>query len=141
VSDILLDTHAFLWFVWDDALLSPAAKQLIEDPANHKLVSVASCWEIAIKARLKKLDLGEPAATFLPRELATNHFDLLEIRLAHATLVETLPLHHKDPFDRLLAAQAVVQGIPLVTADAIFDQYGVNRIWTADQGQRNLPVR
>lgn len=130
MSDILLDTHAFLWFVWDDPLLSPAAKQSIEDPANRKWVSIASCWEIAIKTGLKKLDLGEPAATFLPRELAMNHFELLGIRLAHATLVETLPLHHKDPFDRLLAAQALIDGIPLVSADAIFDQYGVNRIWT-----------
>ena len=129
MSDILLDTHAFLWFVWDDPLLSPAAKKLIEDPANHKFVSVASCWEIAIKVGLKKLDLGEPATTFLPRELATSHFRLLGIELVHATFVEALPTHHKDPFDRLLAAQALVEGIPLISADTIFDQYGVHRFW------------
>jgi PIN domain nuclease of toxin-antitoxin system len=70
---------------------------------------MATCWEIAIKVGLKKLDLGEPATTFLPRELATNHFDLLGIELAHATFVELLPPHHKDPFDRLLVAQAVIE--------------------------------
>ena len=129
MSDILLDSHAFLWFVWDDPLLSPAAKQRIEDPANHKWVSVASCWEIAIKARLGKLRLGEPATTFLPRELATNHFSPLRIELAHVTLVETLPPHHKDPFDRLLIAQAIIEKRPLVSADAVFDEYGVTRLW------------
>ena len=129
MSDILLDSHAFLWFVWDDPLLSPAAKQRIEDPANHKWVSVASCWEIAIKARLGKLRLGEPATTFLPRELATNHFSPLRIELAHVTLVETLPPHHKDPFDRLLIAQAIIEKRPLVSVDAVFDEYGVTRLW------------
>ncbi len=129
MSDILLDSHAFLWFVWDDPLLSPAAKQQIEDPANHKWVSVASCWEITIKAGLGKLRLGEPATTFLPRELATNHFSLLRIELAHVTLVEALPPHHKDPFDRLLIAQALIEKRPLVSADAVFDQYGVTRLW------------
>ena len=129
MSDILLDSHAFLWFVWDDPLLSPVAKQRIEDPANPKWVSVASCWEIAIKAGLGKLRLGEPATTFLPRELATNHFSLLRIELAHVTLVETLPPHHKDPFDRLLIAQAIIEKRPLVSADAVFDEYGVTRLW------------
>jgi PIN domain nuclease of toxin-antitoxin system len=115
--------------VWDDPQLSPTAKTLIEDPANHKLVSVATCWEIAIKVGLGKLNLGEPATTFLPRELATNHFDLLGIELAHATLVETLPPHHKDPFDRLLVAQAIIEKLPLVSADPVFDLYGVTRLW------------
>ena len=129
MSDILLDSHAFLWFVWDDPLLSLAAKQQIEAPANPKWVSVATCWEIAIKAGLGKLRLGEPATTFLPRELATNHFSLLRIELAHVTLVETLPPHHKDPFDRLLIAQAIIEKRPLVSADAVFDEYGVTRLW------------
>jgi PIN domain nuclease of toxin-antitoxin system len=127
--NLLLDAHALLWFVWDDPNLSPTAKALLEDPANRKLVSVATCWEIAIKVGLKKLDLGEPATTFLPRELATNQFQLLGIELAHATFVETLPLHHKDPFDRLLVAQALIENLPVVSADAILDQYGVTRLW------------
>jgi PIN domain nuclease of toxin-antitoxin system len=127
--NLLLDAHSLLWFVWDDPSLSPTAKGLIEDPANHKLISLATCWEIAIKAGLKKLNLGEPATTFLPRELSTNGFDLLEIALAHATFVESLPPYHKDPFDRLLVAQAIIENLPLVSADAILDQYGVTRLW------------
>lgn len=127
--NLLLDTHALLWFLNDDSLLSTGAKKLIEDPGNHKFVSMASCWEIAIKVGLKKLDLGEPAATFLPRELSANHFDLLAIELRHATFVETLPLHHKDPFDRMLVAQAILEQMPIVSNDAILDAYGVRRFW------------
>jgi PIN domain nuclease of toxin-antitoxin system len=126
---LLLDTHAFLWFVWDDPLLSATAKALIEDPSNRKLVSVASCWEIAIKAGLGKLTLGDPAAVFVPRELASNGFDLLDISLAHATAVELLPKHHKDPFDRLLIVQAQSEGAPIVSVDVAFDPYGVTRLW------------
>jgi PIN domain nuclease of toxin-antitoxin system len=127
--NLLLDTHVLLWFLNDAPLLTPTAKALIADPANQKLVSVATCWEIAIKVGLKKLNLGEPATTFLPRELAANKFDLLEIALAHATFVETLPPHHKDPFDRLLIAQAMIEKLALVSADAVFDLYGVTRLW------------
>jgi PIN domain nuclease of toxin-antitoxin system len=127
--NLLLDTHTLLWFLADDPLLSGAARKLIEQPANRKFVSVATCWEIAIKVGLKKLDLGEPATTFLPRELAVNHFDLLAIELRHATFVETLPPHHKDPFDRLLVAQSIMEAIPLVSVDAAFDAYGVTRLW------------
>ncbi len=127
--NLLLDTHTLLWFLDESPLLQPTARVLIENPANLKWVSIASCWEIAIKAGLGKLSLGEPATTFLPRELATNHFTLLGIELAHATCVENLPAHHKDPFDRLLVAQALVENMPLVSADAVFDQYGVTRLW------------
>jgi PIN domain nuclease of toxin-antitoxin system len=127
--NLLLDTHALLWFLGDEPLLSAPAKKLIEDPANRKFVSVATCWEIAIKVGLKKLDLGEPATTFLPRELTANHFDLLEIKLSHATFVEALPAHHKDPFDRLLIAQALLEVMPIVSADVALDPYGVNRLW------------
>src|SRR5262245_48438230 len=107
MKDLLLDTHTSLWFFWDDPQLSPTAKALIEDPNNRKLVSVASCWEIAIKAGLGKLQLGEPSRTFLSREIARNNFEVLSITVAHATAVEHLPLHHRDPFDRLLIAQGL----------------------------------
>ncbi len=127
--NLLLDTQAFLWFLWDDPRLSATARTLIEEPANRKLVSIASCWEIAIKVGLRKLSLGESSATFLPREIARNNFDLQSISLAHATAVETLPLHHRDPFDRLLVAQARIEGIPIVSADPVFDSYGVTRLW------------
>ncbi len=126
---LLLDTHALLWFLLNDASLSTTAKVAIEDPANHKQVSIATCWELAIKAGSGELKLVESVAVFLGRELPANNFDLLGISLAHATAVETLPLHHKDPFDRLLIAQALVDGLPLVSADVAFDPYGVNRIW------------
>ena len=126
---LLLDTHALLWFLNDDPLLSATAKGLIEDPANQKFVSMATCWEIAIKVGLRKLSLGEPATTFLPRELTFNHFDLLGIELRHATFVESLPQHHRDPFDRLLIAQAMIEAIPIVSVDAALDPYGIRRLW------------
>jgi PIN domain nuclease of toxin-antitoxin system len=127
--NLLLDAHALLWFVWDDPKLSPTAKALIDDPANHPLVSVTTCWEIAIKVGLKKLNLGEPATTFLPRELATNAIGLLGVNLTHATFVESLPLHHKDPFDRMLVAQSMIEKIPVVSIDAQLDSYGITRLW------------
>src|SRR5260221_5224617 len=108
---VLIDTHTLLWFLKDDPLLSTKAKSLIEDPQNRKLVSVASCWEIAIKAGLHKLDLAEPSRSLLERELPRNNLELLPITLEHATAVETLPAHHKDPFDRLLIAQAMIEAI------------------------------
>jgi PIN domain nuclease of toxin-antitoxin system len=126
---LLLDAHALLWFLDDDPILIATANALIEDPHNHKLVSIATCWEIAIKVGLRKLDLGEPAATFLPREIAANHFDLLPIELRHATMVEMLPHHHRDPFDRLLVAQAMIESIPIVSVDTLLDAYGIQRFW------------
>jgi len=126
---LLLDTHTVLWFLWDDPHLGPAAKALIVDPANRKLVSLASCWEIAIKASIGKIQLGESARTFLAREIAQNNFDLLPITLDHATAVETLPFHHRDPFDRLIVAQTQIERIPLISVDPIFDAYGVTRLW------------
>jgi len=111
---------------------SPVERQgkgLIEDAHNRKLVSIASCWEIAIKVGLGKLDRGEPSRVFLPREIARNNFELLPISLTHATLVEGLVAHHRDPFDRLLVAQAMTDSLPLVSSDGIFDPYGVKRLW------------
>jgi PIN domain nuclease of toxin-antitoxin system len=102
---------------------------LIEDPNNRKLVSIASCWEIAIKVGLGKLNLGEPSRSFLSREIARNNFELLAISLDHATLVEGLAPHHKDPFDRLLIAQAIVEGISVVSSDEVFDAYPITRFW------------
>jgi PIN domain nuclease of toxin-antitoxin system len=127
--NLLLDTHTLLWFLRDDPQLSEIAKKLIEDPGNRKLVSVASCWEIAIKAGLGKLDLAEPSRTLLEREIPANNLEILSISLAHATAVESLPPHHKDPFDRLLIAQSMIEGIPIVGADSIFDLYQIDRRW------------
>jgi len=129
MTALLLDSHALLWFVWDDPKLSQSAKALIEDPHNRKLVSIASCWEIAIKAGNGKLRLGEPASVFLPRELATSHFELLAISIEHATAIESLPLYHRDPFDRLLIVQAAIEQLTIVSCETIFDRYGASRAW------------
>jgi PIN domain nuclease of toxin-antitoxin system len=129
MTDLLLDSHALLWFLWDDPHLSRRAKERIEDADNRKTVSIASCWEIAIKASLGKLDLGEPSRIFLHREITRNHFELLPISLEHATMVEDLKTHHRDPFDRLLIAQATIDKLSLVSIDSVFDQYGISRLW------------
>ena len=127
--NLLLDTHSLLWFLNEDPHLVPNAKALIEDSLNRKFVSMATCWEIAIKVGLKNLDLGEPVSTFLPRELLVNKFDLLHIELVHALHVEKLPRHHRDPFDRLLISQSIIEKIAIVSSDDKFDSYGVVRLW------------
>ncbi len=127
--NLLIDTNAFLWFAWDDPRLSVTARAYIEDPANRIWVSIASCWEIAIKAGTGKLKLGAPAEVFIPRELSRNSLELLDITLAHAVAVETLPLHHRDPFDRMLVVQASIEALTLVSIDTAFDPYGTSRIW------------
>jgi PIN domain nuclease of toxin-antitoxin system len=127
--NLLLDSHPLLWFLRGDSRLSASARSLIEDPANRKLVSIASCWEIAIKAQLGKLQLTEPARSLLTREIARNNFELLAIEFDHALEVESLPLHHRDPFDRLLIAQSLMETIPIISADIALDQYGIQRLW------------
>ena len=127
--NILLDTHTFLWFVWDDAQLSQIAKDTISDPNNRKLVSVASIWEIAIKVSLQKLDLGMPYLPFMQSQMAINLFEILSLTLEHGAEVSRLPFHHRDPFDRLMIAQSMCDQIPIVSADPAFDAYSIKRIW------------
>jgi PIN domain nuclease of toxin-antitoxin system len=127
---VLRDTHTFLWFVLNDSLLSDGAKTLIEDPASDVLVSPASYWEIAIKVRLNKLDLRSSYDDdFMYRGIVGNDFEILPIEPRHSSLLTSLPLHHKDPFDRFLVAQSLVEGAPLVSVDAQLDLYGVKRLW------------
>lgn len=126
---LLVDTHAFLWWIADDTSLSQKARDAIADPENECLLSAASAWEIAIKASLGKLALDEEVGRFVPEQLALNAFGVLPIELGHAVRVASLPFHHRDPFDRLLAAQALEEKIAVVTADAVFRRYGVTRIW------------
>ena len=126
---LLLDAHTFLWFVWDEAQLTNDAKALIVNPTNQKLISTAMYWEIAIKVSIGKLDLGEPYRAFMHREIARNHFDLLHVSVDHAAAVSVLPLHHRDPFDRMLIAQAMVEQIPIVSGDRAFDAYPITRLW------------
>jgi PIN domain nuclease of toxin-antitoxin system len=126
---LLLDTHALLWFVSDDSSLSRAAKVAIEDPANDVLVSVATAWEIAIKAGIGKLSLDAPSpASFFDEQMALNSFEFLSIQPAHAFRAGDLPFHHRDPFDRLLVAQALVEGLTFVTRDDLA-AYGAPILW------------
>lgn len=126
---LLLDTHAFLWFVLQDSQLNGTARQLIGDSANDVLVSPASYWKIAIKVRLGKLNLHASYDDFMHRGIVGNDFEILPIEPRHTSVLTTLPLHHRDPFDRLLIAQASVEAIPIVGEDTAFDPYGVRRLW------------
>ncbi len=126
---VLLDTHAFLWFIMGDARLSATARGLIEDATNERLVSAASLWEIAVKVSIGKLTLTEPFEVIIPRELSQNGFQILSITVAHLTILCSLPFHHRDPFDRLLVAQAMSDKMPLVSIDGVVDAYPVTRLW------------
>lgn len=126
---LLLDTHTFLWFIAGDVRLSNKARTLIEDMDNVRLLSTASLWEIAIKTSIGKLDLGLPFGTLIPQQLDGNLIDLLDITVDHAALVATLPFHHKDPFDRMVIAQALAEELPIVSVDPILDTYSITRLW------------
>ncbi len=126
---VLLDTHTFLWFCQNAPPLSKTATTLLEDATYRHFVSLASCWEVAIKAGLGRLNLGEPSEVYLANALAHTGFELLSISLEHVTGVEQLPRHHKDPFDRLLISQAMAENIPIVSGDAAFDAYNIVRLW------------
>jgi PIN domain nuclease of toxin-antitoxin system len=127
--NLLLDTHTFLWFWWDDPKLSRTAKDAIVDPLNRKLISTASCWEVAIKVSLRKLELGAPFRGYIPQHMLRNNFEMLTINDDHLAALVDLPFHHRDPFDRLLVAQARWDDIPIVSVDEQLDAYGVARIW------------
>jgi len=126
---LLLDTHSFLWFISGGSKLSMNARMLIEDVSNQLLLSVASLWEMAVKVSIGKLSLGQPFETLIPREMSLNGIGLLEISFPHTVVVATLPFHHRDPFDRLLIAQVIVEQIPIVSCDTAFDSYAISRLW------------
>lgn len=127
--NLLLDTHTFLWFVAGDLSLSQPARLAIEDENNTRYISVASLWEIAIKVSIGKLTLSDPFEILIPEQLAENGIELLDISVEHIALVASLPFHHRDPFDRLIAAQAEVEQMTLVSVDNVFDLYKISRIW------------
>jgi PIN domain nuclease of toxin-antitoxin system len=126
---LLLDAHALLWFLEGSDRLSSPARALIEEPENVVQVSVDTLWEIGIKHSLGRLELERPFEELIPEQLATNGFGLLSVELSHISKVATLPFHHRDPFDRLIIAQALVEDISVVGRDAEFDRYGVKRLW------------
>jgi PIN domain nuclease of toxin-antitoxin system len=127
---VLLDTHVFIWFNLDDPRLSARARQVIMDGQNTVLLSVASAWEIAIKASLGRMpDIGVPPAEYVPDRMRHYGLEGLSVQMAHALRVAELPHHHGDPFDRLLVAQALVEGLPIVTGDENIPRYGVEVVW------------
>ena len=126
---LLLDTHTLLWFAVADPQLSSGASSLIMDSANEKLVSPASYWEIAIKISIKKYALSKAYEVFMHEAIDQNGFAYLHIEPKHTARLTTLPFHHKDPFDRLLVAQAMVEGIPIISNDTALDTYGIIRLW------------
>jgi len=126
--NLLLDTHAFIWFSENDPLLSRAALKAIETPENVKYISIASLWEMAIKHSLGKLQLKK-ALSGIIAEIQVNGFDLFPVSTAHILQVETLPFHHKDPFDRMLIGQAISEDFTIVSKEDLFDQYSVRRLW------------
>jgi PIN domain nuclease of toxin-antitoxin system len=125
----LLDTHTLLWFLLNDTQLSGNAKSIIADSSNDVFVSPASYWEIAIKISLGKYKLEQPFAVFFEQELINNRFSILPITIQHAETICTLPFHHRDPFDRLLIAQVMVEDIPLISNDKVFEKYSIARLW------------
>src|SRR6266566_1970567 len=126
---LLLDTHAFIWADGEPQKLSPAATAACEDPANQLHLSTASVWEMQIKLRLGKLTLRKPLRPLLEDWLHQNGLVILPVHLEHVLRLEDLPSNHKDPFDRLLIAQAMVEGYFLVSHDRFFAQYPVTVIW------------
>lgn len=126
---LLLDTHTFLWYVDDNPKLSAVAKAAISVPSAEVFISPASYWEIAIKVSTGKHILNRPYLDFIEDHVKRNGFVVLPIEPRHTAVLIGLPFHHKDPFDRLLVAQAIAENIPIVTCDADLAHYPISRIW------------
>jgi PIN domain nuclease of toxin-antitoxin system len=123
---MLLDTPTFLCFINDSPELSNTAAELLESDVDL-LLSMASLWEIAIKVSLNKLTLSDSYEQFIPQQITLNSIEVLNIAFEHLAGVSKLPFHHRDPFDRLLIAQAMSEGLPIISADTKFDSYGIDR--------------
>jgi PIN domain nuclease of toxin-antitoxin system len=126
---VLLDTHAFLWLVTDAPNLSDTAKGIFLNNDNELLVSAVTGFEISVKHSLGKLELAEPPRTFIENRLRNNALRSMPVLLRHTYRLSHLPFHHRDPFDRLLVAQSLEEDIPLLSADEILSEYGVERLW------------
>ena len=126
---VLVDTHAFLWWLAGNRRLSAAARDVIDNPDNSVLVSAASAWEITTNHRLGKLPGADIVAGDVMAAIDDHGFQPLAITVAHAERAGRLPGPHRDPFDRMLIAQSLAHDLPLVTNESLFDRYGVRRIW------------
>ncbi len=126
---VLIDTHVFIWYVQSSDRLPSFVTAIINDGRNDILLSIASVWEMAIKQSTGKLNLGNPYASFISEQMKLNSMELLPVRLEHLNLITTLPLHHRDPFDRLLIARAIAENILFISADSVFSLYPVRLMW------------
>ena len=126
---VLLDTYAFIWWDSDPTKLSPQARAACENRANVVLLSVASAWEMQIKLQLGKLNLRLPLAAVIASQQQSNDIQVLPVALGHVLALQDLPAHHKDPFDRLLIAQANVEAAVLISHDPVFVHYPVKVLW------------
>jgi len=126
---VLLDTHVLLWYYLDDPQLSATARAAIQNPENSIFISAASHWEIAIKLSIGKYTLHAPFGTFIQEAVYDNGFRFLPFEPQHSAAMIGLPFHHRDPFDRFIVAQAVVEDMPIVSVDAILNNYPIRRLW------------
>lgn len=127
--NVLLDTHAFLWWATEDAALSSRARRVIEAPRNDVFLSAVSVWEIVVKSRLGRLRLELPVETMLSDQMARHGFQPLALQFQHVLALDALPPHHSDPADRLLVAQALVEGMTLISRDRWTKAYPVRATW------------
>ncbi|CAN5585976.1 type II toxin-antitoxin system VapC family toxin [soil metagenome] len=128
ITRVLIDTNAFLHFINNDSALGKRARIVFESEVDL-LISSASIWEIAIKFSIGKLSLPDTFANFIPSQIRQNDIEILPPAMSHLVKVSTLPSHHKDPFDRLIIAQSIVENLPIASSDSVFDAYGIQRIW------------
>jgi PIN domain nuclease of toxin-antitoxin system len=126
---ILVDTHTFLWWNEASSKLSRRASTLLADSRNTLFLSVASVWELVMKVQSGKLKIPEPPSIYVPTRAAHYGIEILPITLAHALAVESLPAHHRDPFDRILVAQAQVEKLPILTVDQEVRRYSIKTLW------------
>ncbi len=127
--NVLLDTHAFIWWAIDPDKLSSTARAACEDTTNQLLLSIASVWEMQIKYQLEKLILPKPLAELVDHQVRQNRLSLLSIEPSHIYALQTLPPHHRDPFDRMIIAQATVAGLTIISADHVFRSYAAPLLW------------
>ena len=129
---LLIDTHILIWFLEGNILLSKSNRQIITDSNNSIFLSIASLWELAIKISIGKITLNKPLTDVI-KQIAVENIEILPISPEHTLQVSTLPFHHRDPFDRIIISQAIIENIDIVSADAIFDDYlkdfPIKRIW------------
>ena len=125
----LLDTHTLLWIVKDDPQLSLLARDMYLNPENNIFVSLAAIWELTLKSSIGKLLLTKPLDEFVEEHVKGNDIQLLNIEFPHIVRLEKLPFYHRDPFDRMIIAQLIENNLTILSADKMFDRYGVKRVW------------